>query len=434
VIPLPTKRLALVLAAVIPLVLLVPPAALVVPVVLVLWVVDAFVAPHPRRIAIERRFPTSVVMGRTADVRWVAQNTTGRRTRVAVADQIPPSFRAPTRRFDVDLPARGSVDVSTTVQPARRGRFSIDDLAVRVQGPLGLGARQHRRSSPTGVMVFPPLLHRDEAELRIDQARMLQVGLRAARARGTGTEFEQLREYTPDDEFRRIDWAATARTGKPVVRQFRTERNQSIVVLVDAGRTMAGQVGGAARLEHAIDATLVMTYVASRLGDRAGVVTFDGGVRRVVAPSGGNVQLQRVTEALFDLEVRLVESDYSAVFATTLARFGRRSLLVVLTELTEAAVTLGLGPSLPILTRRHLVIVGSVADPAITRMADDVGTDTVGTQAATAYQAAAAAGALDERRRVAARLRSLGATVVDEPPGRFAAALTDAYLDLKPKL
>jgi uncharacterized protein (DUF58 family) len=436
VIPLPTRRLALVTALAVPVVIVLPVAAVaIVPALLVVWLIDFVMAPHPRRIDVERTFPSSVVIGRRADVSWQVGNPTRRRVRIDIDDQMPPSFAAPVRGFSAVVTARGTATASTTIEPRRRGRFTLAEIAVRTRGPFGLGARQQRRRRPLQVMVFPPLLHRDEAELRINQARVLQIGLRAVRARGTGTEFEALREYTPDDEFRRIDWAATARTGTAVVKEYRTERNQSLLVLVDTGRTMAGQVAPAvgeppvARLEHAIDAALVLTYVASRLGDRAGLVTFDTAVRRVVAPSSGAVQLQRATEALFDLDVRLVETDYAAAFGTTLARFGRRSLLIVLTELTEAAVTLGLAPALPILTRRHLVIVGSVADPAVAAMAAEAGGGTAAT-----YRAAAAAAALAERRRVAGQLRSLGATVVDADPSMFAAALTDAYLEIKPRL
>ena len=112
----------------------------------------------------------------------------------------------------------------------------------RVDGPLGLAARQGRLRQPATLRVYPRFRSREEAELRIDRARILEVGLRSAKGRGGGTDFDQLREYTVDDEFRRIDWAATARAGRPIVRTFRAERNQNVVVLFDNGRVMAGRV------------------------------------------------------------------------------------------------------------------------------------------------------------------------------------------------
>jgi uncharacterized protein (DUF58 family) len=254
------------------------------------------------------------------------------------------------------------------------------------------------------------------------------VGLRSAAGRGGGAEFDALRPYTPDDETRRIDWAATARsgTGDPVVRTYRAERNQSVLCLLDLGRTMAARVGGVPRVEHAMDAVMMLTAVATRLGDRAGLVAFDRQVRAIVAPAHGRGQLTRVTEAMYELEPALVESDYRGAFTTTLARFRRRALLVVLTDLVEQAVGEFLLPALPLISASHLVLVGAVQDPEVLQWARARPAD-----AAEAYRKAAAVAALDERARTTARLQGLGATVVDAAPGRLAPLLADAYLRVK---
>jgi len=276
------------------------------------------------------------------------------------------------------------------------------------------------------MRVLPPFRSRKEAELRIDRAQMLEVGIRSAQGRGGGTEFDALREYSVDDELRRMDWAATARSDKAIVRTYRAERNQQVLVLLDNGRVMAGQVDGVPRVEHGMDAAMMLTAVATRLGDRCGLVTFDRSVRAVVPPANGKAQLQRVTEAMYDLEPQLVESDYQGAFATTLARFRRRALLVLVTELAEEAMAETLVPALPLLLSRHLVIVASVADPDVGRWASTAPGD-----GPTAYRTAAAVGALERRARTAARLRGLGATVVDAPPGRLSPRLADAYLAVK---
>jgi uncharacterized protein (DUF58 family) len=297
---------------------------------------------------------------------------------------------------------------------------------VRVEGPLGLAARQQRRRSPSLLRVYPPFRSKDEAELRIERARILEVGLRSAKGRGGGTDFDQLRDYGPDDDHRRMDWAATARTGRAIVRTYRAERNQTVVLLLDNGRVMAGRVGGVPRVEHAMDAVMCVTTVAARLGDRCGLVAFDRTVRAVVAPGAGREQLGRVTEAMYDLSPELLESDYRGAFTTTLARFRRRSMLVLLTDLVEQAVGESLLPALPLVARHHVVLVGAVRDPDVERWATATPTD-----AEAAYRKAAAVAALDARARATARLRALGAVVVDAPPGRLAPLLTDAYLEAK---
>jgi uncharacterized protein (DUF58 family) len=403
---------------------------------IVLWVgngvvvalagLDLALAPSPRSVAVARGLPGIVALGGQGTVTWRVTNPARRRLRVAVADQLAPSLRADRRGLRLTLPPRGTITATSEVRPTRRGRFELEELTVRVYGPIGLVARQRRRLEPGVLRVYPPFKSRDEAELRIDRARILEIGIRSARGLGGGTEFEQLREYSVDDEFRRMDWSATARAGKPIVRTYRAERNQTVLVLLDCGRVMAGRVENVPRVEHAMDAVMMLTYLATRLGDKAGLVAFGSRVDAVVSPSHNGNQLARVTEAMYAIEPELAESDYRGAVTETLSRFRRRALLVVLTDLHEQAVTETLLPVLPLVLRSHVIIVGAVRDPDVERWARSVPTD-----ASAAYRKAAAVKALDERARLAARLRGAGATVVDAPPGALAPRLADAYLRVK---
>lgn len=387
---------------------------------------DGLVGTSPSDLVVQRRHPPVAVAGRRSTVEWTVRSDARRALTVHVADQLAPSLRAGARRFRVRVPAGGSAVVSTTISPLRRGRFEIDHLTVRIEGRLGLGARQRDVALRTVLRVHPPFRSAEEAELRIRRARILEVGMRSARGLGGGTEFDQLREYGPDDEFRRIDWTATARTGSPIVRTYRAERNQRVLVLLDNGRVMAGRVGGVPRVEHAMDAAMMLTAVATRLGDRCGLVAFDRAVRSVVPPGRHADQLARVTEAMYELEPVLSESDYAGAFAEVVGRFRRRAMLVVLSDLEEQAVTASLLPALPLISRTHLVVIGAVRDPAVQQWASSpaAGAD-------EAYRRVAAVAALDDRRRVAALLRSRGALVVDAEPGRLAVDLADAYLQVK---
>ncbi len=428
--PVPTARFVVALVAVAGLCLVAPSPLLVLVLgdvlVLVLGLVDVALTPRPGVINVARDLPAIIGLGGEGTVTWRVGNPTGRALSVQVADELAPSLRPGRRRLVLRVPRRGEAAASTVLRPTRRGRFAPEEVVVRVAGPLGLGARQARRRLPGVLRVYPPFRSRDEAELRVERSRILEVGLRSARGRGGGTEFEQLREWTPDDETWRLDWAATARSGKPIVRTYRAERNQTVLVLLDNGRVQAGQVAGVPRVEHAMDAVLLLTYLATRLGDRCGLVAYDAAVRAVVAPSQRGAQLSRVSEALYDLHPALVESDHRGAFTEALARFRRRAMFVVLTELNEQSVGETLLPALPLLLRRHLVVVGSVRDPEVESWAA-----ATPTEAGLAYRKAAAVAALDERHRLAARLRGLGVVVVYPAPGALAPALGDAYLDAK---
>jgi uncharacterized protein (DUF58 family) len=430
--PVPTRRTALVAAGLSLVVLAVPVDGLLVVLaavnaaLLLVVLADAALAVDPARLEIGRTIPPVLVLRATGDLTWTIRNPTERRVRVALADELAPSLRATTRRLRGTLPGGATLRSTVELHPGRRGRFPLRRLVVRVDGPLGLGARQRRIERPDLLRVHPAFPSREEAELRINTARVLEIGLRSAKGRGGGTEFDQLREYGVDDEVRRIDWAATARAGKAMVRTYRAERNQNVLLLLDNGRVMAGQVSDVPRVEHAMDALMCLTTVATRLGDRCGLVAFDRTVRAVLPARSGRDQLGRVAEAMFDLEPVLAESDYRGAFSQALARFRRRSLIVLFTDLVEQAVGESLLPALPLLVRHHVVVIAAVRDPDVVRWATRPPDEP-----AEAYRAAAATMALAERDRATARLRGLGAIVVDEPPDRIAPRLADTYLDLK---
>ena len=287
--PIPTRRLAAVLAVASLAVLALPDRGLtslllVDGVVLVVALVDRLLTPAPGRIEVARDLPGVVTLGAEATIAWRLRSGSRRRVWVLVADELAPSLRAGDRRVRIRLEPGEEVRASTTFRPARRGRFEPREVVVRVTGPLGLVSRQRARVLPGLLRVHPPFRSKEEAELRIDRARLLEVGLRSAAGRGGGTEFDQLRDYNVDDEFRRIDWSASARVDRPIVRTYRAERNQTVIVLLDNGRVMAGQVADVPRVEHAMDAVMMLTAVATRLGDRSGLVAFDREVRAVVAP------------------------------------------------------------------------------------------------------------------------------------------------------
>lgn len=429
-IPLPTRRLAAVVAVASLAMLLLPDSLpkllLVNGLLLVVAVVDAFAGPGPDTISVSRELPGIIALDGTGEVTWTVRNPSKRSVRVAIADELAPSLRASSRRISGLLPAGRTMRSTATLDPSRRGRFDIDQLVVRVEGPLGLGARQKARSLPATLRVHPAFRSRNEAALRIERARILDIGLRSAKGRGGGTDFDQLREYTPDDEFRRIDWAATARSTKPIVRTYRAERNQNIIVLLDNGRVMAGRVGGVPRVEFAMDAALLIATVATRLGDKVGLVAFDREVRAVVPPSHHSSQVSKVSEAMYDLDPQLAESDYRGAFAVTLSRFRRRSMFIILTDLVEQSIGESLLPALPLIARSHLLVVGAVRDPEVVAWATQSPPGPT-----EAHRRAAALRSFDERARATARLRALGAIVVDVPAHDLAPAVGDAYLAAK---
>ena len=424
------SRLALVAALLCPVVFLAPeqPWLALVGVavaVALLWLLDRQLTPSPARIGMARRIPNSISLGREGTVRWTLRNDNERAATVRFAEAFAPSLQAEVRRVELRLEPGRTATVETDLVPLRRGRFELGEFVVRINGPLGFAGRQQTRWIPGEVRVLPRFPSRAEAELRIQRSR-LDIGLRSARVRGGGSEFDQLRDFTIDDEFRKIDWSATARAGRTIVKTYRAERNQTVINILDNGRLMAGQVATVPRVEYAMDAIMGVTTLATRLGDRAGLLVFDKEVRASVAASNRITQLGRVTDVMFDLEPELAESDYRTAFTETLLRFSRRTMLIIHTELSEQAIGEFLLPALPLLTRSHVVVIASVQDPAVAGWAATAPGDEE-----AAHRHAAAQAALAERDRTIVALRRTGATVVDAPPAQLAGRLMDHYLDVK---
>jgi uncharacterized protein (DUF58 family) len=431
-VPVPTGWAALLIVSVaVPLAVARPGAWVVVAIalvaVVVLVIADFFAATKPGLVDVEREFPATLTLGERGELRWLVKNRSGRRTRVTVADALWPSFDATRRSSSFVVAGNRQHRFGAEIEPKRRGRFPFGAITIRILGPLRLVHRQQTRTVPGTLAVLPAYPSRDLMRTRMRIP--LETGIRSVRTRGTGTDFDQLREYRPGDDIRRVDWAATARQQKAIVREYRAERNQHVVAMLDNGRVMAGTVGDAPRVEHAMDAVLALTQVASKIGDNIGLVTFDNQVRGIVPVSNSKAQFARMTEAMYLLDPQYDESAYRAAFTTAASRFRRRSLFVVFTDLVESVVADSLLPALTALTRTHLVMVAAVRDPDVADWASTTrhrGTGEV-------FRSAAAIASLNARDRTIAELSAIGVIVVDARPGELAVNVVDRYLELKAK-
>lgn len=388
--------------------------------------VDAYLAPTPWTIGVVRRPPAVLVLGEEGELSWHVGSPSGRILRVWLADALQPSLGAGSRRFRLGVPAHGRARVRTTVRPWRRGTFQLSEVVVRVAGPLGLATRQAPRQLPGTIQVHPAFPSRNATLLRLELDRLRNAGNRIAPTLGGGTEFDHLREYRYGDDVRRVDWGATVRLGHPIVRTYRVERDRTVQVLLEHGRASATVVDAVPRLDHGMDAAMALLTAAGEVGDRAGLVAYAHAVTGELPAARRGDQVARAAAMLHALEPELVEAAHRHAFAHVAARQRRRALLVVLTDIGAAAAIDALTHALPVLTSRHEVVVGSVVDDGVERMADRVPQD-----ALTAHNAAGAAAVLARRARNAELLAARGAQVVTGAPQVVAERLVDRYLDLK---
>jgi uncharacterized protein (DUF58 family) len=303
----------------------------------------------------------------------------------------------------------------------RRGRHELPPAVTRSTGPLGLARWVHRHGGTAVVQAHADLPGARRLAAAVRQGSFRDPGLRRG-ALGLGTDFEAVRDYTPDDDIRRMNWLASERTGRPMVNQYREDTERDVWCLVDTGRLLSAPVGDRTRLDAALDALAAVAAVADVVGDRIGAVVFDREVRRVVRPRRASAA--GLVRLLDDLEPLVVDSDYDAAFARVASV--KRSLVVVFTDLLDAAAAAPLLDAVPVLVRRHAVVVAGASDPDLV---DLVTRPPAG--ARDLHAATVAADLLAERDDVRARLSAAGALVVDAPVDRLPSACVGAYLRLK---
>ncbi len=324
------------------------------------------------------------------------------------------------------VPASGRGRLEGELEASIRGRHRLQSVATRTRGPLGLGAWHHQAGDVVEIAVFPDLPAARRTAAAVRTGRFGEEGRSVRGPLGLGTEFESIRDYSPDDDFRHLNWRATARTGKPMSNTYRLDRDRDVICLIDHGRLMASPVtspsGRVTRLDLAVDAVAAIAAVADEIGDRVGVVTFADSVGRFVEPRrrGGDA----VLAAIYDLEPSRADSDYERAFHTVVN--SKRAMVIILTDLLDEAAAAPLARALPVLARHHALMVAGVRDPDLEFLVSQPAGDL-----SAATKTAAAVELLEGRDRTVAALARTGATVIDVEPSQLSAKCVAGYLRAK---
>ncbi|WP_061961713.1 DUF58 domain-containing protein [Demequina flava] len=392
--------------------------------VLVIALIDVWMAPSPTKVGLRRRPVGSVRLTESTSSVVDIANLSNRRIRGAVRDAWQPSAGATNDRHRLTLAKGASTRITTVLRPTRRGDRRADRVTIRTEGPLRLAGRQRSLDLPGMVRVLPEFASRRHLPSRVARLRELD-GETAIQIKGAGSEFDSLREYVVGDDVRTIDWRASARRADVMVRTFRPERDRRVVTILETGRTSAVRVGDAPRLDSAMEGALLLTALATRAGDRVQVSAFDRTERARALGVSGPAVMPQLAEALATVDPSLVEPDWPAVVRLVQERTSQRALVVLLTAVDSTSVDSGLVEAVEALSARHVVLVASVEDPVESAMLTDR-EDT-----AALYGAAAAGRASLEREAVTNRLRQIGAEVLSAAPDDLAPDVADRYLALK---
>jgi uncharacterized protein (DUF58 family) len=343
-----------------------------------------------------------------------------------IRDEPPPGFATNKRQFELSVGPGESVEFEYTVRPRERGSDAFKGTAVRLKCPLGLSERQVWIPTDEPVRVYPNVLALREFDLLRQQGRLREIGIRRSRMRGLGTEFESLRQYTEGDDYRKIDWKATARRGDIMVRQFEQERNQSVLICIDIGRHMLSEVNGVRKLDHVLDSLLMLANAANLAGDLVGLLVYADNVRRFLPPRKGRDQIGMVIEACHDLVAEPLESDFSGAMAYLSQRWNRRSLLVTFTDCEDADRAQSLLTAFLPVARRHLALLCRITDPRI----HEIELAAAG-NVRDMYAKAAALMLTEDSKTALSMLTTAGVHVLDAEPQDLASALVNFYFTIK---
>lgn len=389
-------------------------------------IADVAIGPPPAAVHVARMAPEHFALGVRAELTYSVENRSPRSIRIAIVETPARSLRFETDELVAAVPPRSRATLGRAVMPLYRGADELATLYVWYENPLGLIRRRLRVAAPQPIRIFPDLAAVERYGKLHLRNRTIEAGLRRMKLRGAGTEFESLREWNDGDAFRSVDWKASARRGKLMVAQHEVERSQNVMLLLDCGRLMTPRIDTARKLDYAVTAALSLATIAGLASDRVGLVAFAREVLAAIAPRSTKASAGHLAGALYGLEPRFEESNYTRAFAYLRHHLHKRSLIVFLTDVIDPIAQATVMSQVATLARHHLLVCVFMNDAAVGEaLATEPETIT------DAYRANVALDLAKERRVAKTMLERAGVLVIDVPAKKLTTALIDEYLRVK---
>lgn len=379
------------------------------------------VTRHPlHRLSIGRDNPVLLSVRSSPKAALTANQT----AKIRLRDSYPLEFDVSQPMLEADLNPNSDEELTYTIRPQNRGEYKWGDIQVRQLGNWGLAWNDWKIPASEKVAVYPDLVMLKELSIRLTLEN--SGTMRGLRKLGMGTEFAELREYGIGDDPRLIDWKATARTSRPLIRVLEPEKEQTLIILLDRGRLMTARVQGLKRFDWGVNAALSLASAGLNRGDRVGVGVFDREITTWIPPERGQHQLSKLIERLAPIQPVLLEPDYVGAVTKLVSQQTRRALVVLITDLVDVTASTEMLSALARLTPRYLPFCVTLRDPQVDQIAH---TSTV--EITPAYNRAVALDLLAQRQVAFAQLKQKGVLVLDAPANQISEQLVNRYLQLK---
>ena len=374
---------------------------------------------------LQRKLPGNLALNRWCDVHLQVRHTQPRPLRLDLFDHVPSGMAFEHLPRSLSLVPGEQAELTYSVRPEHRGHFSVSHCEVRLYSPLGLWRQRHLLPLTSQARVYPDFTRLHGASLMAVDSWLSRLGVSRQPRRGLGLDFHQLRDFREGDTLRQIDWKATARKRTPIAREYQDERDQQILLMLDCGRRMRSQDGALTHFDHALNAGLLLGYVALRQGDALGLCSFATEQRRFIAPAKGREQLNALLNGVYDLTETLQPADFAHAASYVLERQKRRALVIILSNLRDEDDE-ELLDAVRRLSARHRVLVASLREPIL---------DTLRQQPVSGLQDALSyCGTLDyvnARNTLHERLQAQGVPVLETLPDALGPQLISRYLAWK---
>jgi len=393
---------------------------------IIIAAIDYFLTPTTQRLRFVRVMDEKLSLGTDNKITFIVTNMSKVRIQIQIKDEYPQDFETDKKMLELTLKGHSNGEVHYSVKPTRRGAYMFGMLHVRVHGVLGILGRQFKVDLSRKIKVYPNIKEISRYKIMARKGRLIEAGLKPMRVYGVGTEFESLREYQPDDEYRKINWKATARRMKPVTSVYQNERSQNIFIMIEAGRMMTSRIDNISKLDYAINAALLLGYVAMEKGDNVGLMVFDEDIKVFVPCKRGKKQLHLIIESLYNQHPEMVEPDYGRAIRYLAMKNRKRSLVVFFTDLIDTDVSRAIVTYTRALYPAHLPLCVAISDPSLFEEARKTPEGVK-----DLYRKAVSEDLIRQREQVKTILERGGVLTLDVPPQKLTPALITRYLSIK---
>jgi len=388
-------------------------------------VLDILLTPNRKHLQVRRQDDDTLYFKADNEVTFFVRNTSRHMLFVQGKEELHRHFSVSSGKLDHPIAPGGEQIFTYVTIPAKRGSFLFQNIYLRYQGLLGLCVKYASLPCPIEFKVYPNVRDLSKFRLMVQKSRLLPMGDKSIRHYGLGAEFESLRSYVEGDDYRKINWTATARENKLIVNQYQIERNQPVYVLLDIGRPMSYSVKGFKKLDYAINAALILCDIVNQQGDKAGLMVFDSAVRSHIAPGQGAGHRNQIMETLYHVADNRSTADYEGAFQTLCEKQKRRSLVFIFTDFELLEEAQDLIAHMAWLKRRHLPIVVFMSNEGLNALAEQPvykSFDRVLRDTAREFK--------EERRDIFRHLSAMGIPNVESTAENFAVAAVNRYMQL----